>query len=757
VFVCYAHIDADVVYAEISWLHDQGFNVWYDEGISPGTTWRNELADSISGARLCLFFVSPHSTDSINCQREVSFAIDHDTPVLAVHLEETDLSSGMDLALSTVQAILKYDLADLDYRSKLLLGVSEHLQRGIAAVGSGEGLRSSTKPLKLASLGLVAALAAAGGMLAGWGIQFQDAGSTVASPVVVAELNLDEDQKHTSSSVPPALSPDGSLLAFSTLVTISGRGMGTALHGRNMRTGHWLRFEDTDGADSPFFSPDGKWIGYAARDRLRKVASSGGVPVDVCVLPRGARLLGATWLPDDTIVFATNALPGLRRVRAVGGEIDILTRPEIEGERHSYPHTLPTGDLLFTIESGGTGRTAHLSMESGEVDLVDVSGHQMAPHYLRSGHLLFTTRDRPGASTRVMVLRFDLDSLQAESEAVTALEDVQSWGGVSSGNFAISRTGTLVYMRDHGPQLLARMVRVSRQGRVEPFSDERIFHYPRSSPDGKWVAVSIHAADRSDHDLYLYEAGRNAGTRLTSGVNGHVPVWTPDSQRITFARTPTAGPGSTDLDLFWKAINEDGDGQPLLEAPGRQIPRSWSADGQRLLYEDVTVATGKDLWVLTPGEEPEPVLTSVVNERAGVFSPDGSFIAYVSDATDGDQVYIRPYPGPGMAARITTDGGVEPLWSADGRELFYRSRDLKDMISVSIAISENGETIELGEPEVLFSGSYQSYLMGGPSYSISNDGQQFLMLESADQSNAGTQYQVMVNWFDELERLVPAR
>jgi serine/threonine-protein kinase len=528
--------------------------------------------------------------------------------------------------------------------------------------------------------------------------------------------------------------------------------MGTVLRGRNLTTGHWLRFNDTNGAYDPFFSPDGKWIGYAAQGRLKKVASSGGVPVDVCELPRGARLLGATWLPDDTIVFATDALPGLRRVRAVGGEIDILTRPETEDERHGYPHAVPMGDVLFTIESGGVGQTAHLSMESGEITLADVLGNQLAPYYLPSGHLLFTARDGAGTSTRLMVARFDLDSLQFGSKAVIALDSVRSWGGVGAANFAISRAGTLIHMRDHAPRLLARMVRVSREGRVEPFSDEREFHYPRSSPDGKWVAVAIHEGSIRPHDLYLYEAGRNAGTRLTSSVNGNLPLWTPDSQRITFARTSTKG---LDFDIFWKGINEDGGGQPLVEAAGIQIPRSWSPDGRRLLYEQHTLDTGKDLWVLTLGEEPEAFLTSSANERAGVFSPDGNFVAYVSDTTDADQVYVRPYPGPGRARRITTDGGLEPLWAADGLELFYRSRDLKDMISISIDISE-GEAIELGEPKVLFSGDYESYMMGGPSYSVSNDGQQFLMLESAEQSNAGTQFQVIVNWFDELERLLPS-
>ncbi len=132
IFVSYAHEDANAVYPEMKWLHDQGFNVWYDEGISPGTVWRTELADSIMGAGLFLFFVSRRSVVSGNCEKEVNFAIDHDIPVLTVHLEETDLPSGMELTLSSIQGILKHDLPDQDYREKLLSGVSDHMQRGIS-------------------------------------------------------------------------------------------------------------------------------------------------------------------------------------------------------------------------------------------------------------------------------------------------------------------------------------------------------------------------------------------------------------------------------------------------------------------------------------------------------------------------------------------------------------------------------------------------------------------------------------------------
>ena len=259
VFVCYAHADADVVYPEIAWLHDQGFNVWYDEGISPGTVWRDELADSISGAKLVLFFVSPQSVDSINCQREVSYGVDHDTPVLAVHLEQTDLSSGMDLTLSTVQAILKSEMPEQDYRIKLLLGVSERIPRGIAAAGPAPRAATgkSTTAMKLAT---VAAIAVLGGVIIGW---LASAGgissNTKAAPKVVrAELNLAPGQNLSAfGPVPFAFSPDGSRVAFSAAPSASLNRNDVRLYIRDLETGVSTNFPDSAGAFQPFFSPNG--------------------------------------------------------------------------------------------------------------------------------------------------------------------------------------------------------------------------------------------------------------------------------------------------------------------------------------------------------------------------------------------------------------------------------------------------------------------------------------------------------------------
>lgn len=751
VFVCYAHADADVVYREIVWLRDQGFHIWYDEGISPGTTWRNELADSISNAKLFLFFVTPQSVDSINCQREVNFAVDHNVPVIAVHLEETDLTSGMDLTLSTIQAILKYEQSDQDYRTKLLSGASERIKRGIAATSSVAPIVRSSRTL----IAAVAVLALVSGVTLGWLVFVAPAStnSGTGAEVVRAELNLDASQELSVFGMNPfTISGDGSRVAFAAAPSDAVNQGETLLYARELGTGVVSSFPGTEGAGQPFFSPGGAWIGFSAAGELKKVAAMGGAPITISKLPRGGSLQGATWTQDDRIVFNTTTHSGLKWVAASGGETMTLTEPDPNEARHALPHALPNGDILFTMFSESHSQTAYVSMQTSKVRTIDVPGNQSRSIYVPGGYLVWSTLDGSGTgSTRLMAAAFDLDTLEVGA-AASLVEGVQSSGvGSAPGYYAVSKTGSLVYMSYLGPQLLARIVRVSRQGESEPLSEQRIFHYPRLAPNEQWIAVAIHGSSATDHDIFLYEVGRGTGTRFTSGVNGHLPLWTPAGDKITFARQ-SAG-DSNDFDIYWKGLDEEGNGEPLLEAEGNQIPRSWSPDGRHLLYETDNVDSGKDLWVLTPGGTSEPFLTSTDSEHSGVFSPNGKFVAYVSDATEGNQVYVRPFPGPGRARRISVEGGIEPLWSADGLEVIYRHA--KYVISVSIGTSDDGNIGELGQPEVVFQGSYTSYGLGGPNYDVSADGNRFLMLETADRGNTDTQLKLILNWTEELKRLVP--
>jgi Tol biopolymer transport system component len=756
VFVCYSHGDSDTVYPEIAWLREQGFNVWYDEGISPGTVWRDELADSIDRAALVIFFVSPRSVDSVNCQREVNFAVDHDIPVLAVHLEDTDLPSGVDLTLSTVQAILKFQQSEQDYRIKLLFGVSERIKRGVAitdsVIGSSgtSGRTSGYRSIAIAVLGIVA-----GGLL-GWLVSSSDTDSTPGSPpgshsgpnVVRAELNLDAGQALGSlSSNPLAISHDGQMVVYAAGELSS---FGSSLYKRDIRTGIVTHLPGTDGAGQPFFSPDGKWIGFSVPGALKKVAVNGGAPITLIDQQRGQFLGGATWTADDRIVFKSTSDRGLQTVSANDRTVSVLTDP-LQGEEHMFPHALPNGDFIFTTMSReGSGHLRHFRAKTGEVSAIDVPGVQYRPVYVAGGYLVWSTIGGGNISggSNVLAATFDPETL-AISSPIAVIEQVQTSGGNGIAYFSVSGNGSLIYMPAYGPRLRAQIVRVDRQGISQVFSDQRVFHYPRLSPDDQWIIVSVHEEMGTNHDLFLYQAGRHTGTKFTSGVNGHMPLWTPSGERVTFARRAV---DSVEFDIYWKGLDEEGNGEPLLEAEGSQIPRSWSLDGKRLLYETSGADTGRDLWVLTPGEDPVPFLTGPMNERAGVFSPDGHYIAYVSDAADGEQVYVRPYPGPGRARRVSVDGGAEPHWSPGGVELIYRSLNGRTVMSAEVTISNDGSPIRIGEPELLFQGMYTNYGQNGHNYSISSDGEHFLMLESVKSDNSYDQVNLVLNWAEELKR-----
>ncbi len=293
VFVSYAHEDANAVYPEMKWLHDQGFNVWYDEGISPGTVWRNELADSIMGAGLFLFFVTPRSVISGNCEKEVNFAIDHDIPVLTVHLEETDLPSGMELTLSSIQGILKHDLPDQDYREKLLSGVSDHMQRGISESPPVQSNRYRNIAIVTASA--VALMFAANTLMDTPSLVSQSNESKDNVSLRRFTIDLPKSMQFTATGFRPVIiSADGQRVIFNAIIERRSQ-----LYSRSLNSLDVVKIKGTENADRTIaISPDGAWIAFLDMNdgMLKKIPVSGGVPVELCDAGAyetgGARSLG---------------------------------------------------------------------------------------------------------------------------------------------------------------------------------------------------------------------------------------------------------------------------------------------------------------------------------------------------------------------------------------------------------------------------------------------------------------------------------
>ncbi len=289
------------------------------------------------------------------------------------------------------------------------------------------------------------------------------------------------------------------------------------------------------------------------------------------------------------------------------------------------------------------------------------------------------------------------------------------------------------------------LVWVGRQGAVEPLAaPPRVYSDPRLSPDGQQVAVE---ASEPPH-IWIYDIPPGTLTRLTFEGWNDSPLWAPDGKRVAFSSNRASGP----LNLFWKAADGSGQAEQLTARKHHQRPLSWSPEGQVLAFSELHSTTASDIWVLPlQGErKPRPFLQTRFDEGAAVFSPDGHWLAYTSNESGRYEVYVQPFPGPGGKWRISTEGGHEPVWAKSGRELFYRNGN--KMMAVEITTQP---TFRAGTPTLLFEGQY---VQPGPrraNYDITPDGQRFLMIKEYEQREAATQINVVLNWFEELKRLVP--
>ena len=340
-----------------------------------------------------------------------------------------------------------------------------------------------------------------------------------------------------------------------------------------------------------------------------------------------------------------------------------------------------------------------------------------------------------------MASTFDPVTLAPGQNHVPVLEDVRADHAVNRFSFSASRTGTLVYVP--APQASFGLVWVDRQGRSRPL-EGNLLARPTSisiSPDGKYAAVKEHAT------IWVVDLERGTGTILAgkSPTEGRfqTPIWTSDGSRVTFSCNI-----SNDWDICW-APRGGGETEVLLSKTGGQVPFSWSPNGELLFGE--TGGSGSDIWVMLPGGQLSPVTATAANEATAEFSPDGRWMAYGSDVTGRDEVYVRSYPEGDTFQRVSEQGGVAPRWSRDGDELFYRSG-----IRLMAVTIETEPELKLGNPKVLFEEPFElnAYITVDeqPDYDVAPEGDRFLMV--ADRSVG--EIKLILNWFEELERLVPA-
>ncbi len=431
------------------------------------------------------------------------------------------------------------------------------------------------------------------------------------------------------------ISPDGSRVVFA-----AASGGDRRLFLRPLDRPEATPIPGTDRADGPFFSPDGQWVGFFADGKLKKVALSGGPAVAIADAPNPR---GAVWMPDQTIIFSPQANTALSRVPASGGTPQAVTTLDTsQGETsHRFPDLLPGGQqLLFTIKTAAMrsfddARIAVLSLQSGKYRILIEGGS--CPHYAASGHLVYA---RAGD---LLAVPFDRGKLEVSLPPVSVGQGVIEVPGTGAASFALSPDGVVVVAP--GAVTTDRtLLWIDRQGKSQLLpAPSRAYVQPRISPDGKLVAVTVEVAYA---DIWTYDLVRGTLTRSTfgaeTGANSICATWTPNGARMAYGRLGSGNPG-----IVLKPMQSNGSEETLILDKGQPQPESWSPDGKVLAFTQTDLKTGRDIWLVSPDGDrtPKPFLRTPFAEGKAKFSPDGRWIAYVSDESGRFEVYVTSYPG----------------------------------------------------------------------------------------------------------------
>jgi serine/threonine-protein kinase len=554
-------------------------------------------------------------------------------------------------------------------------------------------------------------------------------------PVSRFTVNVPSDQALTSALDPSlAISPDGS-----SLVYVGGSHDKQKLYFRSIDQLEARSIPGTEGASSPFFSPDGAWVGFFSGNpvQLRKVKVETGLPITLTDVPNP---WGASWGPDDTILFAPDYRSGLSRVAASAGVPSVASTPDPSQEEisHHWPEILPDGrNALFTIlTSKDRFHIGILDLSTGQHRILLEDGS--FARYIATGHLAYMHEGR------FLVVPFDLESLKVTGETVYSLEGLWMDPAYGAAQFALSRNGTLAYVPSREEE--RRLVLVDRAGVIRPMSERLgVFEDPRFSPDGQKLALT--RREHGESHVWIYEIERASFTRLTFGPGDEqAPLWTPDGNRISFR----AGAPSN---LYWQPADGSGPEERLTASTHFQRACSWSPDGKTLVYLERTGGFATDdLWLLSlEGErEKRALLDAPFRETHGAVSPNGQFLAYQSDETGSDEIFVRPFPRSGGKWRLSDEGGTQPVWSRSGREIFYRNAN--KMMAVRI---ETEPAFRAGQPTILFEGSFHLPETSFPQFDIAPEDQSFVMIQARE--SWPTQIHVVLNWFEELKASVPTR
>jgi Tol biopolymer transport system component len=529
----------------------------------------------------------------------------------------------------------------------------------------------------------------------------------------------------------PRVSPDGRALAFVALDSSGTR----RLWVRPLNAAEAHPLEGVGGDARPFWSPDSRYLAFIADGKLRKAPAAGGPVIDICDAPGG---FDGTWGKSGWILFDGGDTDSIRGVPASGGApkgVSFIDHARGETS-HAWPFFLPDGrHFLFVAYKTGSADEIHIgTLGSKENRLV---GHtESRAEYAPGGWLVYMN------GGRLVAQPFDARSARTTGEPVPVSENVS--GAV--GFFSVSSAGVLAY-RPQTSQGLARLLWVARDGHaLGEAAPPGYYEDVALSPDETRLALSIAGGQPAKRDVWVRDLARGVNSRLTFDPDDEfAPVWSPDGNRIAYAAIRGGW-----LRGYVRAANGVGAEDSLAHVPdGNEAPTDWSGATNTIVAVRVSADNRWDVWAM-PGDgrqAPRPLLQSPFNERAGRLSPDGRWLAYTSNESGRDEVYVVPYPGPGGKWQVSTAGGIGTRWRADGKELFFQGPD-QSILAVDVRA---GTTFEVGVPKLLFKTALTQGPYQGWRWSASRDGQRFLINTPAS-AVSGEHLVVVTNWTTELKR-----
>jgi eukaryotic-like serine/threonine-protein kinase len=589
---------------------------------------------------------------------------------------------------------------------------------------------------------IAAALLAIGCIAASW-IAYRATRPAELKPLVRLDVDLGSDVSLGSTSgVSAILSPDGTRLVYVS----KGR-----LFTRKLDQTKATELAGTDGATAPFFSPDGQWVAFFAGGKLKKLPIDGG---PASYLVDASAGYGGSWSEDGSIVVSPAAFGGLVQIPSNGGTLTQLTELAPGETFHHWPQVLPGSQVVLFTSSTLAGMNIEalfLKDRHRKTLLRGASFGRYLPTGTRSGHLIYVNN---GA---LFAVPFDLEALEVRGTAIPVLDQVSYDPIFVSAQLDVSQNGMVVYQEGGAQSLVATVQWLNRNGRMEPLlAKPGNYTRPRLSPDGHRLALDI--PDASSRDVWIYDWQRDNTTRLTFNAGGVSPnpIWSPDGRFIVFE-----GRGG----IFW--TRSDGGGKPLslIDSKNRQVPWSFTPDGKHLAWLESASTSGWELWTVSVEQDdaglragkPELFLRNSFDNRYPAYSRDGHWMAYTSNEGGTYQVYVRAFPDKGGRWQVSSAGGSYPLWSPNGRELFFRTGDNQIMVA---NYTIKGDSFAPEKPRLWSEKRLLNFgLIGTASYDVAPDGNRvaaLMPIETPESQQAQNHVIFLMNFFDELRRKVPA-